>query len=348
MFQILKDLPRLGASIAIAALGGALATAIHLPLGWLIGSLLVIGALTILGVPVKIVPFGRELSQGLVGIAAGQRLSPEVAERLLLLLPIMLVATLATILVACLQSRILARVTGTDQRTAFFSSLPGGVAEMTVLAERYGGDPGLVSVAQFVRILIVTLMVPLFVGFLHHPQAHVAAQPLVPPDTGPSLLIICAIGIVAGLLLSRLRVPNGWLLAGVTTGGFAGLTEMQGVVVPWSALICAQVLIGLALGIRCKPSLLRSGRVFLPANAAGTLLLIAVAFIVALGLDRWLGLGKASLLLALAPGGIAEMSLVATSSQLDLVLVVAFHLVRVLLIIALSVPLYRIFAKNPD
>ncbi len=345
MIARLKNLPRIGTCVAVASLGGAIATAMNLPLGWLIGSLLVTAALSMKGMSVKVVPYGRELSQGLVGIAAGERLSPEVAERLLGLLPIMLVATLATILVACLQSRLLARITGADPQTAFFSSLPGGVAEMTVLAERYGGDAGLVSVAQFLRILVVTLSVPQIVRFLHQPAAQAGASALVPQDTGAALLLICAVGIIAGLLLSRLRVPNGWLLAGVLSGSFAGLTELQGVTVPWLALICAQVLIGLALGTRCKPSLLRSGRLFLPISVAATAVLIGVAFLIAWGLDRWLGLGQASLLLALAPGGIAEMSLVATSSHLDLVLVVAFHLIRVLLIIALSVPLYRIFSK---
>lgn len=338
-----SNLTRLAASLIAAGAGGAIAAWLHVPLGWLIGSLIVTAALSLRSLPVTIVPYGRELSQGLVGIAAGQRLSPGVAELLLSVLPLMLTATLATILFACLLSKILARLTGVDQQTAFFSSLPGGVAEMTVLADRYGGDAGLVSVAQFLRILLVTLTVPQIVKLLDH-SATTTTSLLPVGEAGPMLLALCAAGIFMGLLFSRLRVPNGWLLAGVLTGGIAGLTELPGAAVPSVALIVAQVLIGAALGVRCKPSLFRSGRSFLPASLFGTALLILFALGMALGLDAWLGLGEASLLLALAPGGIAEMSLVATSMHLDLVLVVAFHLVRVLMIIALSVPLMRICA----
>ncbi len=344
-FETVKSLAHLAACIAVAALGGAIATAIHLPLGWLIGSLIVTAALSLRQLPVKIMPYGRELSQGLVGLAAGQRLSPEVAEKLVTLLPVMFMATLATILFACFQSRILARLTGIDQHTALFSSLPGGVAEMAVLADRYGGDPGLVSVGQFLRILLVTLTVPQILGFLDHPPPQAPILSLNTLQTGPVLLLLCAAALAIGMVMMRLRVPNGWLLAGVFAGGFAGLMELPGTAVPPIVLVCAQVLIGAALGSRCKPSLLRAGRLFLPVNLAGTAMLIALAFGMAWGLDAWLGLGQASLVLALAPGGIAEMSLVATSEHLDLVIVVAFHLMRVLLIIALSVPLMRLWVK---
>ena len=344
----MPSLARLAVCLALAVLGGSIATWAHLPLGWLIGALAMTAFLSLRSIEVRIVPYGRELAQGLVGIAAGQRLTPEVAERLLALMPLMFAATLATILFACLQSKLLARLTGVDGRTALFSSLPGGVAEMAVLADRYNGDPGLVSVGQFLRILLVTLTIPLIVHLLPREAVHSSILSLLPGHTGWQLGLLCLIGIALGTVFARLRIPNGWLFAGIVVGGGAGLTHLSGSSVPAGALIGAQVLIGAALGARCKPSLLKSGRIFLPHNLAGTAILIAFTVMLAWAIDHFSGLGHASLILALAPGGIAEMSLVASSMQLDLLIVVAFHLVRVVLIVLLSMPLMLLFANPAD
>jgi uncharacterized membrane protein AbrB (regulator of aidB expression) len=101
-----------------------------------------------------------------------------------------------------------------------------------------------------------------------------------------------------------------------------------------------------SLGARCRPSLLTAGRIFLPAGLAGTAILIFAAATIAFVIDKWFGLSMGSLVLAFAPGGIAEMSLVATAGHFDPITVVASHLIRVLLIIFLSVPLMMILAKD--
>ena len=98
---------------------------------------------------------------------------------------------------------------------------------------------------------------------------------------------------------------------------------------------------------RCKPSLLKSGRVFLPLNLAGTVILIGFTVVLGWAISTFAGLSLVSLVLALAPGGITEMSLVASSMQVDVLIVAAFHLVRLLLIIVLSVPLMHLFANTP-
>ncbi len=343
----LSSLPRIVGCLALAALGGMVATWLHLPLGWLIGALTATAALALCTIEVKVLPYGRELAQGVVGIASGQRLTPEVAEQLLRLLPLMLAATLSTILFACLQSGVLARLAGVDRRTALFSSLPGGVAEMAVLADRYHGDPGLVSVGQFMRILLVTLLIPQIVHVLPQEIFHAASSIVSPNPTGWPLGTLCLIAIVVGLVFARLRIPNGWLFAGILVGGAAGLAHVQHASVPTNAIVVAQVLIGAALGARCKPSLLKSGRVFLPLNLAGTVILIGFTVVLGWAISTFAGLSLVSLVLALAPGGITEMSLVASSMQVDVLIVAAFHLVRLLLIIVLSVPLMHLFANTP-
>lgn len=330
----------------VAAIGGGIATALGIPLGFLIGAMIATAALSLFKLPVAVVPNSRQAAQGLIGIGAGLRLTPEVAERLAGLFPVMLVSAFALILAACFISLAIARLTRLDPDTAFFMSLPGGIAEMAVLSERYGGVPGLVSIGQFLRILFVTLTIPQIVFALGRdgavmPEIVAAhAEVVVLP-----LVTLCAAATLLALGLSKRRIPNAWLLSGIIAGAIAALFEWH-TAVPVEGLELAQIFIGISLGARCTRAVFRDGYRFLPANIAGTAALVSISTLLAFAIGRIFDIDAISLILALAPGGIAEMSLVSGQIGADTVLVVAFHLVRVVMVLSLAVILRRIFTAR--
>jgi membrane AbrB-like protein len=105
-----------------------------------------------------------------------------------------------------------------------------------------------------------------------------------------------------------------------------------------------QLLLGCALGSRFEKNFLGSlGRY---AGAVLASILISIALATALGVAlAWLtGLPAASLMLAMAPGGIAEMCITAKVLQLGVPLVTAAHVTRVLVLINATAPIYR-FAR---
>ena len=60
------------------------------------------------------------------------------------------------------------------------------------------------------------------------------------------------------------------------------------------------------------------------------------------GLATTAGLSVPSMILATAPGGIAEMSITARTLQLGVALVTAAHVTRVLIIVSLTLPIYHL------
>ena len=52
------------------------------------------------------------------------------------------------------------RIGGLDRPTAFFSASPGGLIENIVLGEAAGANAPILSVLQFLRIVIVVISVP--------------------------------------------------------------------------------------------------------------------------------------------------------------------------------------------
>jgi len=97
----------------------------------------------------------------------------------------------------------------------------------------------------------------------------------------------------------------------------------------------AQVVIGSAVG--CRFAGMRAaelGRAMLTAVGATAIMLgLAAAFV--MGLAPLLGVPAAAMLLALAPGGLAEMSLISLALGLDVAYIATHHVVRILLVVGL-------------
>lgn len=102
----------------------------------------------------------------------------------------------------------LMRAGGEQPATAYFSSMPGGSAEMVNLAQRNGGILHRVAAAQTLRVMVVVLTVPaLFKFFVGTPEISSAHGSL----SWSWLLILFPLEGAAAWVFQRLRKPNPWM-----------------------------------------------------------------------------------------------------------------------------------------
>jgi len=184
-------------------------------------------------------------------------------------------------------------------------------------------------------------------------QNPLLAIPVVP--WLPILGLILVSGVIA-TLLSRTRSPNAWLMAPLFIAAAAGhLGWIEGRM-PDVLLIAAQVLIGSALGAQFRPEFLTRLFRLLWAScvvvlfAAGSMALFAAAI-------AWLGgYPVPTMVLAMAPAGIAEMVLTGKVLGLDSTMIAGFQLMRIIIVLIwcrTALVLFqhaaeRVFGKPPD
>ncbi len=338
---------RLGATLGTYAIGaacGLAAWAAHLPLPWLLGPLFGTGLAAALGPPRPVVPGSRQAGQAIVGAALGLYFTGEVLRAIGEGLPWMLLTSAAALATGMAGAGLMRKRAGLDPVTAFYAGVPGGAADMAVFGERAGGDPSVIALAQGLRVAAVVSVLPLGLQAWGARGADVwAPQPL--PVTPGGLLVLTLCAAAAALLLGRVRFPNGWLMGPLLASGLLTATGHAQSAVPRPLVDLAQVLMGCALGHRFERDLVRGARVLLPAILAatvqGTLLLGAFGALLALAWDRSIY----TLLLATAPGGIAEMGLTARTLQLGVPLVTAFHVVRLVSVLTLAQPVCRLWIR---
>jgi membrane AbrB-like protein len=231
-----------------------------------------------------------------------------------------------------------------DDATAFFSSVPGGAAEMANLGERFGASIDRVAVAHALRIFLVVCTVPvvLTLAQVHGGDTY---RPVTTPFSPFNLLLLFAIASGGGLIFSMARFPNPWMMGPlamtivVTVAGLQ-LSSMLGILTN-----AGQVLLGCALGTRFAPSFLKGAPRFITALVASIYLMMGLSALLAWGLAAAAGLYFPSTILATAPGGIAEMSITARTLQLGVALVTAAHVTRVLLILSFTLPIYKLLLR---
>ena len=328
-------------ALALCAAAGAAFAWLKTPLPWMLGPLVAMAGCNFAGGALRAAPGGREAGQVVIGSALGLYFTPVVAREVTAYWPLLVLAALFAILVGVFGGWTLRRIAGTDRTTAFFASVPGGATEMTLQGERLGARPDRVALAQSLRILMVVLLVPLA---LTYSGAHGSDdyQPAAMPLQWQGLAILLALSSAAGLAFQRLRIPNAFMFGPLAVVIPLTVAEFQFSSLPSVLSNCAQVLLGCALGARFERQSLASAPRYVAGVLASVIVAIALSAGFAVALAWNSGIAWPTMVLALAPGGIAEMCITAKVLQVGVPLVTAAHVIRVLILITTTGPSFRV------
>ena len=331
------------ATLVAAAIGAVLARLAGMPLPWLLGSLFATALVGLLGAPIQPIRYGRTVGQVVIGSAIGVQFNKGVVLTLLSLLHLMGAAALVSIGVGACGALLLMRLTPLDKTTAFFATVPGGVAEMVNIAPRYRAELEPIMLAQTLRVGLIVAVAPfLVIQFAHGGTQGVAPGLIMGWPIATLLLAAAALG---GAAFAAFTFPNAWFMGAIAVGvlfGFLGLAEGR---MPDLILIPAQILIGASLGVQFRREFLtRLVRLMLAASVVVVFVATTMALIAAAA--AWsLNLPIPTMVLAFAPAGMAEMVLTAKLLGLEAPIVAGFQLVRIIVILLLAQPAYRLFAK---
>ena len=328
------DLARLLPAVAVGIAGALVAVALRLPIPWMLGSLAACAAATAAGLPMRALP---NVVERWMRVAIGVSLGPSVAASLArsggrLPLAIGAAVVIVTASVA-LGTRWFERRGGLPRPAAYLTSLPGGLSMLLAMAGDALGNRAQVLMAHTVRVVFVVVSVSLLARALGIPTspAPLAASLELSSDGSPWPIAALVVGGFA--LAERLRVAGGHVIFPMAlTALLAAFTDWS-LVPPPIVKTAALLTFGIVLGCEVAGGPRETyGRLF-RASLAFTIAFMAAGAALAVALDAATGLGFLVLFLALAPGGIAEVSLVALALGLDAGLVALVHACRFLYIV---------------
>lgn len=342
-----RSLSSIATALALSICGGFLFSLVRIPLPWMLGPLFFVGLAGINGIKVSDIRGGRQAGQMIVGCALGLYFTPEVSRQLLEFGIYIVLAAFLAILAGGLGSLVLRRVSGIDAATAFFGSVPGGAAEMAVMAERAGARFDQVALCHSLRLLLVVSIIPIAVT-MTGANGNSSYTPLTTAVVPEGLAVLILLAAFVSWLFMKTGMPNAWILGslvasmGVTISGFT-LSA-----VPPFLSVAAQILIGCALGTRFKPSLRSESRKLIKGVLAGAFCTLILSTLLGILIAWLIGESVPAMILATSPGGIAEMCLTAKILKLGVPLVTSFQVTRLAIVITCSLPLWNLFRRLKD
>lgn len=327
---------------ALVVAGGVAAQCLRIPLPWMVGPMLAMIVAKLLSLDVTAPAGGRQAGQLIIGVAIGLYFTPQVLAEVAYLIPVMLPMGLLSILVGYLSAQVLIYFTGADKGTAFFASVPGGAAEMVILGRRYGGDAEFVAMSQSLRMMLVVLVIPIALTVAGDSSGAARGSLIAAQVDAQGLMLLLAINIIAAWVFRWLSLPTPWMLAPLVCTAVltASGAQFSGLPTGFSAL--GQALIGCAIGAQFnRPFLIRApGLVvgMLMSTLATLILSALIAVVVSWAVD----LPMSTMILAMAPGGIAEMAVTAKVLGLGVPIVTAFHVFRLVVLLMSTSGAFRI------
>ena len=340
--------------LAIGSAGGVVAHWLDLPLAWMIGAMVATTAAAVMGVRLA---FSRPLRTGMItvlGVMLGSAFVPELLDQMARWSFSLAALALYTVVTTLATMAYFRRVARYDPITAYFCAVPGGLNEMTIMGTALGGNERAISLTHGARILFTVLTIPIGFRFLdaYDPAARAAASQAFLPEGAQDVAVLAFCAVAGYFAAQKLRLPAASILGPMALSAAAHLTGITAAKPPAELVAAAQVVAGSAIGARfagtAAITLLRLGVHALGATA----IMVSLAILFAAVLTAGFGLPLPDLILALAPGGLAEMSLVALALHADAAFVSTHHVARIAMVVTMAPWLHRLVpnrrgAKNP-
>jgi len=318
-------------TVAVAAAGGALAYWARIPLPWVLGAMAAVALLRLAGVGASQPMPWRRVAQIAIGASLGLTFTQTVIAQIASLGFWLVLGALFAVLLTVTFAPVMRRLGGLDKPTAVYAVAVGASAEMTLQAQRAGADAALVASAHAVRIIWVVSLASVIAQWSgEHGTNYLSTATAPLPWAFGALFLVLA--PAAAWLANRIHLPNGWLLGPVImAGAFAAYGLNAKMYAP--VVIGAQVLIGWSLGQHMtRQFFIKSPRLLLAATFV-TLAMLTICLALAWGLSRVAGVSLLTAFLSLAPGGTAEMAIVANNFGIGAPIVTTFHFFRVMTMI---------------
>jgi len=324
---------RIAITMVIGLLGVAVFHLAGLPLPWLLGPIFACLPAALLGVPMKGIPALNNAMRTVLGVAVGATLTPAVLVTFPTMWSTLLLMPVMVIVIGVIGIPYFQRIWGYDFPTAYYAAMPGGLQDMLLFGEEAGGNIRTLSLVHATRVAAIVVALPFILkgvwdaDLSNPPGAPIAA---IAPEQLALMGVCAGLGwwgaVRVGLFGASILGPL--ILAAIAT--IAGLLQTRP---PAEAIWAAQFFIGMTIGTKYAGITAAEVRRDIAAGLGFCVILIILTLIfveAVYTLDLAPGMEA---LLAFAPGGQAELTVLALIVGADVAFVVAHHVLRLFVVI---------------
>jgi membrane AbrB-like protein len=281
-----------------------------------------------------------------LGVAVGATFTTTLIVSMAGMWPTLLLIPVMTGCIGLLGVPYFQRVWKFDFATSYYATMPGGLQDMLAFGEEAGANVRSLSLIHATRVLVIVVAVPILLHSIW--GADLSNPPGAPASTiAPSQMLIMVFCALAGWRIAKMVGMFGASILGPLI--LAAIAALLGILQhrpPAEAIWMAQFFIGMGVGVKYVGITMAEVRRDMVAGVGfcGILIVLTLVFVEVI---YNLGLAPGmEVLLAFAPGGQAELTVLALIVGADMAFVIAHHVLRIFIVI-LGAPLFARLFKTP-
>ena len=335
----LTNLLQMLLAIFIGVMGSILFIFLHLPLPWLLGAIFTSSiAIRFQNIPISSPKIFSTPARVIIGLTIGSAFTPEILENLNTYLYSILLIIPYTIIVAFAGMYYYYKVLNFDKRTAFFSSMPGGVIEMVILGEQLKADTSKITLVQSSRLLFIVLTLPFIIQYIFH--IDISGNKLITTPINeiylPDFFYLAIIGFLGAVGAKKLNVSAAYLIGPMVLSIIAFSSGFVHSKPPDELLKFVQVIFGTIIGFTFKGVTLKVIAKTLVGTFGHFVILALVSAIFISIVYFVFDFPIISILLAFSPGGQAEINLIAILVAANIPYITVHHIVRLFIVMNIA------------
>lgn len=323
----------------VAGLGVLVFMGLSLPLPWLLGPIVASLIAAIIGLPMRGIKPVNDLMRTILGVAAGATFTPALLFSMTGYWPTLLLIPVMIFVIGLIGVPYFQRIWGYDFATSYYATMPGGLQDMLVFGEEAGGNVRTLSLIHATRVLVIVVALPFILQSVWDTDlGNLPGAPLASIEIS-QLLIMSFCAVVGWQVAKRIGMFGASILGPLILAGIFALSGILTNRPPAEAIWMAQFFIGMTVGVKYAGITMAEVRRDLFAGFGFCIILIVLTIIVTEAIYAT-GLAPAlETLLAFAPGGQAELTVLALIVGADMSFVIAHHVLRIFIVI-LGAPLF--------
>lgn len=333
-------------AFVVAGIGVLAFKMMQLPLPWLLGPIFACLIAAMAGVPMRGVKMINDAMRTILGVAVGATFTTTLLASMVGMWPTLLMIPVMTSCIGVVGVLYFQRLWGFNFATSYYSSMPGGLQDMLVFGEEAGGDVRALSLIHATRVMVIVVVLPFLLKWAwdadlsNPPGAPVAS--IVPAEL--ALMVFC--GLAGWQMAKRAGMFGATILGPLLLAAAFAMAGILNHRPPAEAIWAAQFFIGMSVGSKYAGVTMAEVRTDVTAGL-GFCVILLVLTIIFVEVIHVAGFAPPmETILAFAPGGQAELTVLALIVGADMAFVVAHHVLRIFVVI-LGAPLFvRLFDTN--
>ncbi|WP_227270423.1 AbrB family transcriptional regulator [Roseobacter weihaiensis] len=331
----------------VAGVGVVIFHVLGLPLPWLLGPIAACLVAALMGVPLKSLSFLDNAMRTILGVAVGATFTTALVASMAGMWTTLVLVPVMVFLIGLVGVPYFQRLWGFDFATSYYSAMPGGLQDMLLFGEEAGGNVRTLSLIHATRVVVIVAALPFVlegywgVDLSNPPGVPAVTLPL------PQLVLMIVAGLAGWQIAKAVGLFGASILGPMILAGILALTGVLQHRPPVEAIWAAQFFIGMTVGSKYAGVTGAEVRRDVAAALGFCVILLVLTSVFFEVIHLFALAPPMETLLAFAPGGQAEMTVLALIAGADMAFVIAHHVLRIVTVILGAPIAARLFSPKP-